>query len=379
MKVKFNLYIVFLLSLFHFYTCHAQPGKQPIQIGINYHYGFLLNHAPKRTHIGGPVLKTLNGVEINATWQTLGSKPWHKYYGFPKWGASLIYYSVGEKSTYVKYDQKDFTVYDVDFGDCYTLLIHSSLKPITTRYFEMNIRLGTGLGYFTKVYNANDNPGNLWISSRINPSMHLNIEGQFNLSPQWAFIVGGAYTHFSNGATRMPNLGVNFPTANVGLRFTPFPERKLIKRDSIYPEAKKNYLHFSIAGGTKVLAEYGTTYYPTLAASVMYGRRVGKISKLLVSIDAFRDGSLLGDSLGTNKNKDLNRYGIWVGHEFLHGRLGLIFGVGYYFYKKTERDAPTYIKVGLRHYFQKHFFGGVTLKTHYGQADCFEWTLGYTL
>jgi len=379
MKVKFNLYILAIVSLTNHGICVGQPGKQPIQIGANYHYGFLLNHAPNRTNIAGPVLKTLHGIEINATWQTLGTKPWHKYYGFPKWGASFIYFSVGEKSTYINYNKQDRTIYDVDFGDCYTLLIHSSLKPITTRYFEMNIRIGTGFGYFTKVYNAGDNPGNLWISARINPSMHLNIEGQFNLTPNWALVVGGAFTHLSNGATRMPNYGVNFPTVNAGLRFTPFPERKIINRDSIYPAAKKNYLHLSMAGGAKVLGEFGTTYYPTFAASIMYGRRVGKISKLLVSLDAYRDESLLGDSLKINKGKDLNRYGIWVGHEFMHGRLGLLFGVGYYLYKKTDRDAPIYIKAGLRHYFHKHFFGGVMLKTHYGQADCFEWTLGYTL
>ncbi|MFN0047611.1 MAG: acyloxyacyl hydrolase [Cytophagales bacterium] len=379
MQVKFNIAIALVNVFILFSTSDAQPGKQPIQLGVQLHHGFLLNHSPARTNKANAAIKSIYGFEINALWQTLGSKPWHRYYGFPKWGASFIYYAVGSGTTYVQYDKGDKTLYSVNWGDCYTLLIHSSLKPISTRFFEMNIRIGTGLGYFTSIYNANDNPGNLWISSRINPAMHLNIDGQFNINQQWALVVGGTFTHFSNGATRMPNLGVNFPTANVGLRFTPFPDRIKIKRDSVYSSAKKNYLHFSIAGGTKVLAEFGTTYYPTMAASVMYGRRLGKISKLLVSLDAFRDGSLLGDSLQANKNKDINRYGVWVGHEFLHGRLGLLFGLGYYFYKKTDRDANTYIKVGLRHYFHKNIFAGIVLKTHYGQADSFEWTLGCTL
>lgn len=378
MGVKFKLSFVFFLIFFAFNAGFAQPGKQPIQLGINFHRGFLLNHSPKKTNTSNPSLKSIYGVEINATWQTLGTKPWHKYYGFPKWGASFIYYAVGSGETYINYNNNDKNLYHVNWGDCYSLLIHSSLKPISTRFFEMNIRIGTGVGYFTSIYSANDNPGNLWISSRINLSMHLNIEGQFNLSPQWGLVLGGTLTHFSNGAFSMPNLGVNLPTANVGLRFTPFPERLLYKRDSLYPSAKKNYFYFSLAGGTKVLPEFGSTYYPTVAVSFMYGRRVGKISKLLVSLDAFRDESLLGDSLQVNKNKDINRYGIWFGHEFIHGKLGLLFGAGYYLYNKTDRDEPVYLKVGLRHYFQTHFFWGVILKTHYGQADNFEWTAGYT-
>lgn len=375
MAIKIKLSFAFLLFVFN--AGFAQPGEQPIQLGISLHQGFLFNHSPRSTNTNNISLKSINGVEINAAWQTLGTRPWHKYYGFPKWGFSFLYLSLGSGDTYVNY-KNDPNLYHVNWGDCYSLLIHSSFKPISTRFFEMNIRLGTGLGYFTSVYNAIDNPGNLWISSHINPSMHLNVEGQFNLSRKWGLVVGGTFTHFSNGATSMPNLGVNLPTTNFGLRFTPFPEKLQYKRDSIYPPERKNYFYFSLAAGTKVLPDFGTTYYPTVAASFMYGRRVGKISKLLVSFDAFRDESLLGDSLQVNKNKDINRYGIWFGHEFIHGRLGLLFGAGYYLYNKTDRDEPIYLKVGLRHYFHRHFFAGIILKAHYGRADNVEWTAGYT-
>jgi hypothetical protein len=171
MQVKFNIAIALVNVFILFSTSNAQPGKQPIQLGLQIHRGFLLNHSPARTNKSDADLKSIYGFEINALWQTLGSKPWHRYYGFPKWGASFIYYSVGSGTTYVQYDKGDKTLYNVNWGDCYTLLIHSSLKPISTRFFEMNIRLGTGFGYFTSIYNANDNPGNLWISSRINPAM----------------------------------------------------------------------------------------------------------------------------------------------------------------------------------------------------------------
>lgn len=371
--IKVSIYSFLLVSFF------ANAQKSAVQLGAHYHYGFLLNHNPGRTNIEGPVLKPVSGFELTALWQTNGKRPWHKYYGFPKWGLSAMYFNIGSKNTYIEYSRGNLNKYDVNWGDCYALLVHSSLKPLTTRFLELNIRLGTGLGYFTEVFDEEDNQGNLWISGRLNSAMHMNLEAQFNLSPRSAIVLGGAFTHFSNGATRMPNLGVNFPTLNIGYRYTPFPDYIKIKRDSVYPAARKNYFHFLVAGGAKVLAEFGTTYYPTYAASAQYGRRINKISKLLVSLDAFRDESLLGDSLKSNVGKDLNRYGIWLGHEWMHGRLGLVFGWGYYFYKKTDRDANNYIKVGLRHYFHKNIFGGLTLKTHYGQADCFEWTIGATL
>lgn len=379
MGSKFNLSII-ILAVFYFsflIICDAQPNQQPIQIGLHYHQGFLLNHSPKRTNTGKTALNALYGFEITALWQTLGSKPWHKYYGFPKWGASFVYFNVGSNKTYIDFAKGDSNMYNVNWGEVYALLIHSSLKPISTPKFELNIRIGTGFGYFTEIYNGRSNAGNLWISSRINPAMHLTIECQYKITKQWAVVAGGSFTHFSNGATRMPNLGINLPTATVGLRFTPFPERLIFKRDSIYPSARRNYFHFSMAAGAKILGEFGTTLYPSYTCSFMYGRRIGKISKLLLSIDAFRDESLI-EELSLD-NKSINRIGLWAGHEFIHGKLGFLMGAGYYIYKQTLRDPNVYLKIGIRRYIDERLFIGVLLKTHYGQADNFEWTLGYTL
>lgn len=349
-------------------TLQAQIQQKFPDINIQYHYGFLLNHSPMRSGKSAIGLTDVHGIETTLLWPTNGQRYWHRKYGYPKWGTSFIFFNVGSSEIFNR---------PVHWGNVYSWLIHSSLRVVQTSFFEFNIRLGTGVGYFSQVYHPVNNPDNLWISARLNSSMYGHFETVYKILPTWHVVIAGAYTHFSNGATRMPNLGVNFPTVNIGLRYHTYGKTYVQRLDTIHAPLNRHYLHVSLGVGAKVLGDFGTTYYRTLAASVQYGYFVGQFSKLLLSLDAFRDNSLL-DSTNRANNTDINRLGIWAGHEFMHGRVGVVFGWGYYFYKKTERDANNYIKVGLRYHFHKNLFGAIILKTHYGQADCFEWTLGYT-
>jgi hypothetical protein len=362
-----------LTVLFFIYCFQLQAQsikKQPYTLGLSYHQGFLLNHSPLRTDVNSANLSNMWALEASIQFQTLGQKDWHRFYKYPTWGMSLFFYDISDKVIKGQ---------NVAWGNGFAWIIHKNIRIINTRFFQANVRLGTGFGTFTKPYDKDSNPGNLWISAPINTSMHLNVETKYRINDNYHVVLAGTFTHFSNGATMMPNLGVNFPSLNVGIRYTPHPEQIIYITDSTFKPYKKNFFHFSFGAGAKVLPDLGITYYPTFAISALYGRRVGKVSKLLFGIDAFRDQSLFADTINITQNIDINRYGIYFGHEFMFGKAGLFFGMGRYFYKKTGRDEDYYIKTGLRYNFLPNLFGALILKTHWGRADTFEWTIGYTL
>ncbi|MDX2189605.1 MAG: acyloxyacyl hydrolase [Bacteroidota bacterium] len=341
----------------------GQPRKNPLRIGLTYHHGFLYNHSEERAKDRGISLSALNGAEVSFQWQTIGTKSWHKHWKYPFWGMSALIYSI-PAPTYG--------------GNCYAWLIYLGTHFIKTKHYELNMRLGTGVGAFESPYNKEYNPKNLWVSAPFNTSMNINIENKIRVNDSVFITFGGAFTHFSNGAVMMPNLGVNYPTLHVGLKIYPHYNAANFRRDTINEYLAKYYFHVSASFGSKVLPDFGTTYYPVYSMSLQAGRRLSKVYKMFVSIDGFRDESLLADSLVRLNNNDINRIGAFLGNEFLMGPLSMYFGFGRYLYKKTVRDADYYIKVGLRYHFYKNVFAGLALKTHWGQADSFEWTIGYS-
>lgn len=366
--------LIYWLSIiqFVFLSFFSFSQKQPISLGIQYHYGYLLNHSPK-SGVHGPSILTIDkGIEFNILWQSQGTKEWHKYYGYPKWGFSFIYFNLGDR---------EINNRTVHFGNVYSILFHNSIKAIKREKFEFNIRLGTGFGIFDKVYESESNKGNLWISLPFNTSMHANFETLYFLNKYYQLNISAAFTHYSNGALNLPNLGVNFPTLNCGIRYNINPERHGFRKDTAFNQNKRHYFYFMGALGLKASgnSEFERSDYLTYATSIQYGNKIGKISKLLVSFDAFKDNTLVNQREYNQNEANIMRLGVWFGHEFCMGRIGLFSGLGYYIYKKTNRDAPAYIKVGLRYHISDHIFAAFVLKTHFGQADNFEWTLGYSL
>lgn len=367
--MQFRILLIIICLIINTLYIYSQAKPKPaFNLGLRFHYGFLLNHAPDRTNISGAILTQMMGMEANIEWQTLGNKKWHHYYNYPSWGMSLVYYNIKDKEINNK---------NVAWGDGLAWLIYKNIRIIHSPFFKVNIRLGTGFAHFTKPYNKFTNPENLWVSSPITMALHINLETKYRISNHLNLVLGGTFTHYSIGALKMPNLGVNFPSINVGVIYTPYPEREIYQKDTIEVKVKKNFLHLTAGFGTKVIGDSGTKYFPVYAFSVNYGRRLGKVSKLLAGLDFFRDQSLL-DSSNIIKGVDINRIGLFLGHEFMFGRLGFVAGSGLYIYKKTDRDAPFYLKIGLRYHFLKNIFGEIMLKTHYGQADNIQWSLGYT-
>lgn len=77
------------------------------------------------------------------------------------------------------------------------------------RRLSLNYEWDFGLSYGWKAYDKDKHPENHVIGSKMTAYINANVYLRWALSNQWDVNIGGAFTHFSNGNTSMPNAGLN--------------------------------------------------------------------------------------------------------------------------------------------------------------------------
>ena len=89
----------------------------------------------------------------------------------------------------------------------------ASLTPRLSLDYEWNF--GASFGW--KKYDAESNPYNRVVGSKMNAYIHLSFLLNWQLDAQTNLRAGIGATHFSNGNTAYPNAGVNSLGASIGL------------------------------------------------------------------------------------------------------------------------------------------------------------------
>lgn len=361
MKIKNS--ILFLCFLIFFESNSQDTTKTKIvSFGANFYHGFLWKHKKQASAIGSNV-SDLQVIELVLEWQTKGKRGWHKNYNYPLWGVSTQFIHVNNPN----------------YGHLgISALVYKSLRLIQSKPYKLKMKMGVGLGFFTVIYNLKTNPENKFITSPLSVAVNIGFENIFQITPKWQFVFTPSFLHFSNGATVMPNWGANIPSLAFGTRYLLRNENlKTLTSNALDKfTASKNYFHFSIAYGFLHDANDHYIYYSNYKFGLSYGRKVGKISKLIAGLDFIHSNSYIKVSRPAFL---IDRVSIWIGHEFLFDRLGVVFGYGYYLIKPKELESKSYSRIGLRYHVSKNFFVGGFLRSHVNVADSMEWTLGFTL
>ena len=100
----------------------------------------------------------------------------------------------------------------------YTHLAYSLLGDIYFRVYKEKIYffLGSGVSYLSKHY-TEDNYRNFAIGSHFN--VHINFGWDFIIYQKSPLLINMQFrwNHFSNGAIKMPNTGLNIPSLHLSL------------------------------------------------------------------------------------------------------------------------------------------------------------------
>lgn len=372
---KVLLFGTFLVCILKSQSVSAQNGSPGFGIESNLLGGKIFKHTSR---FKGPIPAFSGGVDVNLVWKTYGKASWQQARHYPTLGLGF---------TYVYYDKN---IYGQSIG-CYPNL---ELPLFKKSNWEWTVRFGMGLGYISKhyaPYAPNWDTLNNAIGGHINNFSLLSSDLRCHLNSHWDIQAGISFTHMSSAKFRLPNLGINFLGGHVGFRYFPnmADPAKITRKMS--PLRNRLLLQARVGLAMSTGESPGSSATPVYLSSVYVSRRYWGKNKLFAGIDysyhqAIYDFMRLQAIDPGNESKGAWKSGVFVGHEFLYGRVGLHLQMGYYIHGGVLNSAPVYQKLGMNWYILQQEKGLVKelsistlLKTHYAVAELAELGIGIGL
>ena len=352
-----------LLLLFIVLTLTGQLFSHwNMEWGIEYRQkiGFLAAHRGVMGHL--PRNQALAG---ELTWfvNTKGRKQWHAPSSYPTYGVTGFFGSVGNNEILGR------------FGGAYGFI---EFPFIDSKHYQFSGKIGSGLGYTAKVFDQETNPKNVAMSTHFNAMICIGLKSQF-LFRRNKFTLGLDMTHFSNAATKVPNLGVNLPYISIGYgRLIQKAEKDTFLLQNTVP-FKKWLFGMTAIGSVKEIFPTNRKKYPVFALSTHFRYFSRPKVGFEAAFDIISKQAIMGYKPEISKTQwDILQMGAYIGYLLPLDRLHFVLGMGMYIKDKYQPEDFMYHRVGMRYYFKNGLNAQVVLKSHWARADYAEWGLGYT-
>lgn len=304
----------------------------------------------------------ITGVEIQVGQRTDGRKEWHHNFNFPSFGINLGAANLG--SSYL--------------GNAYSARWFIDLPLNKKRW--LGLKMDIGAGYIEKPFSTFENIHNSAIGSHLNVSLSLLLNARIKLSNSFDLKPGIGIQHFSNGAFKLPNSGINVAIAQLSVVYhqnAEIPER-------IQKEMTPSKIIYSIGSsfGVKEIYPIGGEKYEVLNIFGQATKRISPKSSLGAELGINYNASLEDRSnekeKGSGEKSDNYRVMISAIHQLHFDPFGLRFQIGTYIAPNFTSDGALFFKYHVYYDFKDfQFFLG--LKSHYAKADNAEIGINYRI
>jgi len=366
--------LVYLLPI----VCHAQDVSQSVKpwSGFGIEATILAEkvykHEAKFT-VPLPALST--GIDVNLMLHTYGRKSWEQRRRYPTIGIGITYINYGIDSIY---------------GRCVGIYPNIELPLIRGKSLEWTLRIGDGIGYVTKRY-SRVNPVdtlNTAIGSHINDFFSFSTDLRYHVNHHLDVQIGGNFNHISDASYHKPNLGVNTYGAHIGVRYFPVTSRPPRIERQLAPLKNRWLIQGRLSMSLVASEAPAGPLYPVYIAAGFVSRRWLSKNKMFAGIDysyhtdvyAFLRNNEIYP--GTEKQNSY-KSAVFIGNEFLLGRVGVVFQVGVYTHQAYLKQDGFYQKIGGNFYLVqkekgpiKELFLSALLKTHRIVAELGEIGIG---
>ncbi|MBR6878198.1 MAG: acyloxyacyl hydrolase [Bacteroidales bacterium] len=269
-------------------------------------------------------------------------------------------------------------------GHCFSLVGYVNESFYKSRYWSFDFDILYGADLWTR-------HGNEMLGSALNFHVSFGIGPTIRLSEQIDLTLRYLYYHSSNGATFLPDNGINSHLVRMGLRYYP-NRRQELTTDENEPFQKKN--NWFVSEGIGFLQTYTrlegqlpneTPYFLGNTLRFGFTRQFHRRFRWNAAMDFLWTGE-------TRYCHDLEgaAYNGWnsthlaasADFEVLFGRFAFSAGMAYYLYHGSkylpEYYTPYFERVGYKMYFGKanRMFIGTLMKIHLNSIDYIEWTYG---
>jgi Lipid A 3-O-deacylase (PagL) len=362
---------ILLLIIFNLLITHLEAQTvRGLSLEANTFIGTIIRHSPKLVM---PPTKATIGGEIHASWQLKGRQIWHEWNGFPSVGVSLMYLDLGEPKA---------------IGAAIGVFPTIDFKILKRRPLSITSQIGTGIGYLTRHYDQFDNATYNAVGSAINCMIHLKLRTEFPITPKIRANIGGSFTHFSNGGARLPNLGVNIPALEMGIKWMLDTEGVAV-RHHLPPTPVKKWGVNTVAGMALSSNNSRGSKYPIYNTTIALIRHFSKVNRLGLGV-GYEQNRLVAEfglhagifSTEAQAHRAAERWMGFVEKETLFGNVAMVLQSGVYFHQYEGVRNLWYNKFGLRIYMppigrpKTQFHLGFALKAHLATAEYIAFTGG---
>lgn len=355
------------------------------------HYGLFYHHHFEMERFNAK----FPAFEMSLYQKTYGEKDWHSLYNYPYVGCTFYTSQLGG------FDEIGSVVALYPFIN-YPLLFNDRS--------ELTFKFGAGLSYLTNKFDHLENPYNFSIGSHLNGAVNLSFEYRQLLTRRLMTVASFGLTHFSNGATKSPNYGLNIFSGGLGLAFyinaprLPFTPASRPDYYQFEFDGKKWYcIDLDYAIGVKDVSQtFGKNeQYLVHDLSVRFLAQFTTCSRAGISLSLTKDNSdkaLAPNPPQYEKEYQLIKPNIGICYSMTMDKLSYIFELGAhldlkyksgqsnffneYFLKPLNmatdmRKGSFYQKVMLRYEVHENIFASFALTTHVARADFLCLGIGY--
>lgn len=317
--------------------------------------------------IGHLIKSHPHGFKINYIRNTYGAKYWEQAYGYPDWGLSFSY--------------QDYL--NPVLGKSMALIPFLNLYLYRGKFSSLSGTLGAGVAYHTNPHDQQDNNSNLALGSTFSFTLHTALKYQLRITD---VLSGGLFLqmdHYSNGAIKKPNSGINLVQTGALLRFDLRKEKYEFQK---WPKqslaSKKMYLTLLPSISFKEIGRGGGVIHPSYNLNVSLNQPLSQVSSINFGMDGFYDIALKKWIAEDNpeSNADFKSAALTLGHQLMIGKISFLTQFGYFVYRPyQDLYSNFYQRYGLRVHVHPHIAVGASLKTYLGKAEQVEWGLLFRL
>jgi len=304
------------------------------------------------------------GNELRLGFQTLGSDYWHQVHNYPTFGVG--FYMGTFNNEVLGNPRATFVFMELPFA------------RKEKSYFAST--WSAGLAFHLNEYDSISNPGNMAIGSDLNAFFDLGLIYKYRVKKNFEIGGGIKIQHFSNGAIKYPNLGLNMLSAVVSLTYYPHKNETIFREDAKPKKLKKYEIIpvFSVAWKSKYEDNSDIMYINT-TTSLSINKRVNYKRSVGIGFDHFYQGYLVDyyDADKNITNKDLMSYAGFLSSDLILNRFRLVAQLGFYIYRPVDFGLFFYERISMRFYPTENLFFSISIKAHAAKAEFIEWGLGY--
>jgi hypothetical protein len=363
-------FVIFFLLLISFFAFDVKgQSKYQKVLEVSYEGGPLISNGKEWADELHNVIN-YQGVDVRIGWRNFAKNHYTFLYRYPVFGigysVTLPYYSeIGRPQAVYAFGEFPLT--------------HKGL----VRKFNLSYYGQIGLGFNLNPYDPDKNPDNQFIGSEMNAYIHLGFKANYKITPKLMAFTMVGLKHYSNGATKKPNAGINLIPISIGFRTNLGKQDFEFEKGMELPPLEKRWVwNFALYAGMKNYRIGDPTYFRG-GFGVNYLWEAGYKYRLGLGLDVFFAPGMKSrfpdQEFDFSDQVSVAMVGSWEWK--LNKRLYVPIGFGAYLKRneKNEEISWFYERVGVRYRFDSNVFAGLQIKAHKAKADFFEFTLGYTL